>query len=94
MKTFVKASEIKMRKEKIDKYRVDKFIEKFNRSIIHDSECESGDSSFTINDLLDKVPTLNDNEFECAVELAKEQGWKLTRSDDNYQSVTYKMQKI
>lgn len=89
---FIKAEDVKTTKEKIDTDKVDKFISKFN-AVIKKGDEENGDGSFSLNNTLDKIPTLNSNEFDYAVGLALQQGWILTQFDDNYQSISYRMAK-
>ena len=92
MTNFVKAETVKTKLEKIDSDKVEKFINKFN-AVIKKGDEENGDGSFSLNNGLDKIPTLNSNEFDYAVGLALQQGWILTQFDDNYQTTSYKMQK-
>ena len=83
---FTKSSEVKVGDEAIDEYNVGDFIRIFNHSIKH--------KRFSLNNGLDKIPTLNDNEFKLAQKIAKEDGWCLTRIDDNYNTTSYKIEKI
>jgi len=92
MKEFIDAKNVKLKKEKVNYETVDDFITQFNGII--SMGAESGDGSFHLNNGIDKIPTLNDSEFEFAEKQANEKGWRLTRFDDNYQSITYKMVKI
>lgn len=92
MKEFIDARNVKLKKEKVNYETIDKFITYFNGII--SAGAESGDGSFYLNNGIDKIPTLNDSEFEYAVKQALEKGWRLTRYDDNYTSTTYKMVKV
>lgn len=94
MKTFINASTVKLKEEKTNEKKLNIFIGMFNNVIESEKEeYENGDGSFSMNSSLDKIPILNDNEFELAVKLAKEQGWELTLYIDNHQSTTYKNEK-
>ena len=73
--------------------RTDKFINMFN-SCITSTTHPQPDGPFYLNDGLDKIPFLDSNEFLYLRGLAKEQGWSLTRYNDNYQTITYKMKRI
>ena len=66
MKTFINASAVKLSYEKINPDNIDRFIDKFNKIIIEGND--SG-GSFTMNDVLDDAPSLNDEEFKLAVEI-------------------------
>lgn len=66
-----------------NKSKVDRFIKQFNEEI------KKG--SFTMNDVLNKFTELNDPEFELAKEQADKNGYILTKYDDNYNSITYKL---
>jgi hypothetical protein len=70
---------------------VDKFILKFNSQISKGIEHDY--NTYILNDILDKIPTLNDVEFDYAIGLAMQQGWILERFDDEHYSVSYKMVK-
>jgi len=86
MKTFIHASSVKRKKEKIDRVKVEEFIDEFNRSIKRDDYC--------INTGLDRFSPLNDNEFSYVVKLARKQGWQLTRFEDNNQSTSYQIDQL
>ena len=75
MRKFINSSDVKTKKEKIDKEKIEKFIDKFNWFIRKGED--SGDGSISMNNGLDKIPTLNDNEFKYTVKLAKKEGLKL-----------------
>lgn len=92
MKEFIDAKEVKLKKEKVNYLTVENFITKFNRAI--NIGKEEGDGSSHLNSGLENIPILNDAEFDIVVGKAHLKGWKLTRSDDNYQTTTYKMEKI
>lgn len=94
MKTFTHASSVKISKEKIDLNKVEKFIDMFNKIFMKKSIHENGDGSFSMNTGLTKIPYLNFLEVEHAKALAKHQGWNLSQHEDNYQTTTYRMQKI
>lgn len=94
MTTFIKSSSVKTKSEKINKTKIDTFISKFNKYIKKGGDSKTDDDAFRLNDILDKMPSLNNSEFEHAVLLAKQAGWKLTQHPDNYQSTTYTMTKI
>jgi len=89
---FINASAVKTKKERINYKKVDNFILKFNKEFLKGEN--SGDEFFYLNNGLDKIELLNDNEFNYAVKLAKDAGWELTQSDDNYQTTSYQMKKI
>jgi hypothetical protein len=84
MKKFIKADLVAY-PEQVNTEKIDKFIDKFNTNLSR--------GKFTLNDGLDNIPHLNDNEFGVAVNMAKEEGWILTRFDDNYNTTSYKMEK-
>jgi len=86
MAKFVTPNEVKLLNPDVDLKKIDRFITKFNELLL------SGDN--TMNDALDKAPTLNEEELKIAKEFAKKQGWKLVSFEDNYQSITYKMTPI
>ena len=95
MKTFIKSSALKKRKEKISKIVVDEFIEKFNKFIEKGGNYPKQNlERFSMNNGLDKIPTLNDSEFILAVKLALKSGWTLTQHPDNYQTTSYTMKKL
>lgn len=93
MITFIHAETVKTKKEKIDLSKIDEFIHKFNKVIMQGDD-ENEDNSFSLNDGLNRIPTLNDHEFKYATILAADQGWMLTQFEDNYSTITYKMKKI
>ena len=62
------------------------FIVAFNKAI------DKGENY--INSSLDKVGHLSDSEFASAKIMAKQQGWKLTQFDDNYQTTSYKIEAL
>jgi hypothetical protein len=95
MKTFVNASKVKPKKNSIDPEKLDFFIDKFNKYIKKGGFYKDKSSDvFHLNNSLDKVPTLNKTEFERAKKLAQKQGWELTQDNDNYQTITYRMEKM
>ena len=92
METFIKSSTVKSKKEKVDKAKIEKFIQKFNAAI-KKGEMDFTDT-FVLNNSLDKVPTLNDAELEFAAKMAEKEGWDLRQAEDNYQSTSYYLKKI
>jgi hypothetical protein len=86
MKQFIKPSTFKERKKRPDKTKVDEFIEKFNK-LIKKGELEA-------NDVLNKLPYLNESEFNLAVAIARENGWQLTQFEDNYNTTSYQLTEI
>jgi hypothetical protein len=87
---FLKAKTLKNRKEKMDIEKVNKFISKFNTKI---QSRDYDEESYLMNNIIDKIPTLNITEFDYSRGLAMQQGWILSQFDDNYQTITYKMKK-
>lgn len=92
MKTFIKASKVKLKKEKINKGNITAFIDGFNAYI--EKGDKAGEGVFRLNNGLNDIPTLNNTEFDYVMRMAEAQGWELTQSPDNYNSTTYKMKKI
>jgi len=90
MINFVNAESVKTKLGKIDTNKVEIFIKKFNSVIVKGID-KNSDGSFTLNDGIDKIPTLNNLEFDYARKLAAEQGWVLTTFKDNYQTTSYKI---
>ena len=86
MTTFISASEVLPKSEKRRPEKIEAFISAFNKAI------KKGE--FAVNESLDKLPILNNKEFFYCVEQARLQGWKLTRFDDNYQTLSYKVDKL
>lgn len=85
MEKFIKPSDIKPKREPLDRENMYDFIKKMNRKLKkHDN---------MLNTVLDKV-YLNDSEFKHLKAEAKKSGWKLTRFDDNYNTITYMMEKL
>jgi hypothetical protein len=89
---FIKASEVKSKKEKINTVKLINFIKLFNKKI-KNVKLEI-DDSYYLNDIIDPIGTLNETEFKKLVALANESGWILTRFDDNCQAITYSFKKI
>lgn len=87
MEKFINASsdEVNGGKGEKDLNKINTFISKFNKAIV--------EGRFTLNNGLDSIPSLNDTEFGIAEKMAKEEGWILTRFDDNYNTTSYKMEK-
>jgi hypothetical protein len=94
MTTFIKADSVKTTKEKINEGRVNDFIEAFNNYIKRGRRTKRVSDNFSLNNILDDLPMINNSEFECAVKLANEAGWVLTKYSDNYQTTSFKMSKI
>ena len=68
-----------------NKSKVKRFINLFNDKIKKDE--------YTLNTGIDDdVEQLNDPEFELAEEQADKNGYILTKYDDNYNSITYKLE--
>jgi hypothetical protein len=70
-------------KNAANKTKVNWFIQEFNR------KTQTGE--FTINSTLDRVGILSEPEFELAKQQADKNGYILSKFDDNYDSVTYKL---
>lgn len=71
-------------KNSVNKSKVDRFIKRFNKEI--------NKGNFILNDGLDKgVVDLNDAEFILAQEQAEKTGYVLTKFEENYQTITYKL---
>ena len=92
MKTFITASKVKSIDVKVDERIMDRFINSFNSLLLIGRENKDG--SYTLSTRVEKMPTLNENEFALAVKLAKEKGWNLTKADDPMVDLEYKMTKI
>lgn len=90
MENFIKPKDVKKIKEKLDSSKCDLFIKKFNLKLNGKNNTD-GNGAIHLNNALDDVPTLNDNEFDYCVGLAMQQGWILSRYDDNYQTTSYKI---
>lgn len=91
METFLIASSVNKKREKIDRKRVETVIKRFNREI---KKGEEDGCPFYLNTGLDNVPLLNREEFKMAKKMAMKQGWDLSMSDDNYQTTSYKLTKL
>jgi hypothetical protein len=78
---FIKPSEKVLKL--ISGINVDEFVERFNKAI------EEG--QFCLNSALDNIPLLTDVEFMEVIGRAARAGYTITRSIDNYQTVTYCM---
>ncbi|MBK7362690.1 MAG: hypothetical protein IPJ01_10380 [Micavibrio sp.] len=86
MEKFINASSVEANaKGEKDLNKMNIFISKFNNAI--------QEGTFTLNDGLDSIPSLNDTEFSIVEKMAKEEGWTLTRFDDNYNTTSYKIEK-
>lgn len=88
MKTFINANSYISAKDDIRESMINHFIELFNHAI------KNSFNKISLNNGLSDVGVLNDKEFEYCVAEAEKQGWKLTRFEDNYQTITYKLEKI
>lgn len=84
MKKFIQPT--KKTKKNIDTDKIDSFIGTFNGAI------KKGE--FSLNTGLSHIPYLNDGEFLAAKIQAIKNGYNLTVSEDNYQTVTYKLELI
>ncbi len=85
MKNFIQPSQ-KKKKSDIDLHKIDTFISRFNTAI--------SKNEFELNTGLDRIPFLSDAEFKAAHAQAVKNGYNLQITDDNYQTVTYKLVKI
>lgn len=92
-KTFLAASEVQTKLDGCDYKKIEKFIDFFNCAFKKE-EFQNGDGSFSTNDGLSNIPLLNGIEYEIAKEMARKQGWRLIWFADNYNTTTYKMEKI
>lgn len=72
---------------------IDKFIEHFNKAMDIKKHLNA-DGSLSLNTGLNHIIQLNDYEFTLAVTQAKVNGYELTRYEDNYQTVSYKLKPI
>jgi len=91
---FVSSTDVKRAKQPINKTQVALFIDKFNTIIRSGGKFGNSEDIFHLNNMLDGMPSLNSDEFELAVKLAKEKGWELVQKPDNYQTTQYRMKKI
>ena len=87
MENFIRASETKDKTEMIDDNRIDRFISVTNKLL------EKGHRSFNTG-LIANLPYLTDNEFEVIVKKALQAGWRIKQVEDNYNTVSYKFEKI
>jgi hypothetical protein len=78
MKKFESA---KKAKKVISQKKLNQFSSAFNKKI------RKGE--LTANTGLDGIPFLNDDEFVEAQVVALKSGYRLTQSEDNYQTTTY-----
>ncbi len=83
MKDFVDINEVM---KPVSHQKIDQFITIFNNLLLNKKN--------TMNSAFDRCPVLNDFEFEMVVEKARENGYELTRADDNYQTTTYTLKSI
>lgn len=88
---FIDANSV-MSKKNVNEKKVEKFIDEFNLYIVKQSQF--GALTFSLNDGLSPIPSLNTDEFNVCVEMAKLKGWELTQHEDNYHTTSYKMQKL
>jgi len=87
--TFINSKILKDRKPRVDIIRCEQLIMLFNQKI------EDGDTSknvFHLNTVTDNAPLLNDDEFNVCYLMSKQEGWKLSKQGDNYQSISYKLE--
>lgn len=89
--TFIDANSVPSTNN-VNELKVQLFINVFNDYIAKQSRF--GATYFSLNDAIDAIPMLNKHEFEVCVEMAKSKGWELTQFDDNYDTTSYKMQKV
>lgn len=89
MEKFVNASVLNSTAESVNNSKVDSFIKKCNKRI--NKEKGTGKGFVSINNILDGLPTLNKFEMEKVLDEASKSGWELTQTDDNNNSVTYKI---
>ena len=87
MKSFISAKEYKKVKEKPNIEKMDLFIEMMSQEI------ERG-KSLSLNTALDNIPQLNDVEFDLVSKQAYKDGWKLEKIEDNYNTLTYNLERI
>lgn len=73
-------------KEKINYDLIEKFI------LVANKKLKKG--NFALNTHLDKIPELNDSEFNVACEHARKFNIKIIKTDDNCQSSTYYFETI
>jgi hypothetical protein len=72
-------------KDSVNKSKVNRFIKNFNGHIKH--------GEFDVNDGLDPdIEHLNESEFELAKEQAENNGYILTKLDDNNFTTTYRLE--
>jgi hypothetical protein len=81
-----KSKDSKPPKQKVSKDNMNSFILKFNELMKSDK--------FSANTVLDNIPYLNEREFKLVKEKAREMGYDLIQFDDNYNTVTYKLNNI
>lgn len=75
--------------------KVEKLIKKFNKKIrLRLTGVSEKTGAYLINTTLDDVPELTDEEFEIASREATAQGYSLQKHDDNYNSITYTLNKL
>ncbi len=91
---FLEATVVKSKHTRTSKNKVLLLIKQFNILLKNPFKYENEDGSFHLNTGIDNIQELNPIEMDHAVELAKAKGWVLTQSDDNYDTVTYKLDKI
>lgn len=89
MKTFINSSKT----PKIDKTKVEEFIEIFNKDIQKAINDGKSLEYLTKNTGLTNVPRLNRYEFSSAYTLAQNEGWILSDMPDEHGSITYKLTK-
>jgi hypothetical protein len=81
-RTFISASEY-TRCHKINPENIELFVDTFNEAI------RAGE--LTLNTGLDQIPILNDKEFIKVFRDASDEGWILTWTADDHNTVTYRM---
>jgi len=85
MEQFISPNSVKV-KVKVDRKNINDFIILFNKKISQKKDC--------LNSAEKNVPALNDTEFKCVNRQAEKIGYKITKFNDNYQTKTYKLEKI
>jgi hypothetical protein len=75
--------------------RVEKLIKKFNALITARLSGVSNETGgYSLNTALDNVPELTGEEFDIASREATAQGYSLGEHEDNYNSITYTLNKL
>lgn len=72
--------------QRVSEENMDLFIERFNGLL--------SEGKMTANTGLDYIPTLNEKEFELVRAKAHNMGYNLSVFDDNYNTITYKLDHV